>query len=123
MGASNQRAANRRFSSTEWRESQLYSLLKQSYLLNSRYCTDFVEALDMVEKEKNRLRFFTRQLVEAMSPTNFIATNPDVIKLATETDGQSLKSGLDNLVADLGKGSLTITIARERDLEHDATRR
>ncbi|UWU66237.1 alpha/beta hydrolase [Bradyrhizobium sp. NC92] len=100
---------DRRFSSTEWRESPLYSLLKQSYLLNSRYCTDFVEALDMDEKEKNRLRFFTRQLVEAMSPTNFIATNPDVIKLATDTDGQSLKTGLDNLVADLGKGNLTIT--------------
>ncbi|MHC2386489.1 PHA/PHB synthase family protein [Bradyrhizobium liaoningense] len=100
---------DRRFSSTEWRASPLYSLFKQSYLLNSRYCTDFVEALEMEEKEKNRLRFFTRQLVEAMSPTNFIATNPDVIKLATDTDGQSLKTGLDNLVADLGKGNLTIT--------------
>ena len=44
-----------------------------------------------------------------MSPTNFVATNPDVIKLATETEGQSLKAGLDNLMADLGKGSLTIT--------------
>lgn len=100
---------DRRFNSTEWRENSLYSLLKQSYLLNSRYCTEFVEALDMEEKEKHRLRFFTRQLVEAMSPTNFIATNPDVIKLATDTDGQSLKTGLDNLVADLGKGNLTIT--------------
>jgi polyhydroxyalkanoate synthase subunit PhaC len=47
-------------------------------------------------------------LVKAMSPTNFIATNPDVIKLATETEGQSLKAGLDNLMADLGKGNLTI---------------
>ncbi|UPK25429.1 PHA/PHB synthase family protein [Bradyrhizobium sp. 195] len=100
---------DRRFNSAEWRENSLYSLLKQSYLLNSRYATEFVEALDMEDKEKHRLRFFTRQLVEAMSPTNFIATNPDVIKLATDTDGQSLKIGLDNLVADLGKGNLTIT--------------
>jgi polyhydroxyalkanoate synthase subunit PhaC len=100
---------DRRFNATEWRDNSLYSLLKQSYLLNARYCTDFVEALDMDEKEKHRLRFFTRQLVEAMSPTNFVATNPDVIKLATETEGQSLKVGLDNLMVDLGKGNLTIT--------------
>jgi polyhydroxyalkanoate synthase len=100
---------DRRFNATEWRDDSLYSLLKQAYLLNSRYYVDFVEALDLEEKEKNRLRFFTRQLVEAMSPTNFIATNPDVIKLATDTDGQSLKAGFDNLVADLGKGNLTIT--------------
>ena len=100
---------DRRFSGTEWRENSLYSLLKQSYLLNSRYCTEFVEALDMDEKEKSRLRFFTRQLVELMSPTNFVATNPEVIKIATDTDGQSLKAGLGNLMADLGKGNVTIT--------------
>jgi polyhydroxyalkanoate synthase len=100
---------DRRFNGTEWRDNSLYSLLKQCYLLNSRYCTDFVEALDLDEKEKHRLRFFTRQLVEAMSPTNFIATNPEIIKLATDTEGQSLKAGLDNLMSDLGRGSLTIT--------------
>jgi polyhydroxyalkanoate synthase subunit PhaC len=100
---------DRRFNGTEWRDNSFYSLLKQCYLLNSRYCVDFVEALDLEEKEKHRLRFFTRQLVEAMSPTNFVATNPDVVKLATDTEGQSLKAGLDNLMADLGKGSLTIT--------------
>ena len=98
---------DRRFNSTEWRENSLYSLMKQYYLLNSRYCVDFVEALEMEEKEKHRLRFFTRQLVEAMSPTNFVATNPDAIKAATESDGQSLKTGLDNLMADLSKGNLT----------------
>jgi polyhydroxyalkanoate synthase len=100
---------DRRFNATEWRDNSLHSLLKQCYLLNSRYCTDFVEALDLDEKEKHRLRFFTRQLVEAMSPTNFVTTNPDVIKLATDTEGQSLKAGLDNLMSDLGRGSLTIT--------------
>lgn len=100
---------DRRFNATEWRDNALYSILKQCYLLNSRYCTEFVEALDLDDKEKHRLRFFTRQFVEAMSPTNFVATNPDVIKLATDTEGESLKVGLDNLVADLGKGNLTIT--------------
>jgi len=100
---------DRRFNGAEWRDNSLHSLLKRCYLLNSRYCTDFVEALDLDEKEKHRLRFFTRQLVEAMSPTNFLATNPDVVKLATDTEGESLKAGLDNLMSDLGRGSLTIT--------------
>ena len=100
---------DRRFSAAEWRENSAYSLLKQCYLLNSRYCTDFVESLDLDEKEKHRLRFFTRQLVEAMSPTNFVATNPDAIRLATDTEGQSLKTGFDNLMTDLSRGNLTIT--------------
>jgi len=100
---------DRRFNGTEWCDNSLYSLMKQCYLLNSRYCIDFVEALDLDEKEKHRLRFFTRQLVEAMSPTNFLATNPDVVKLAADTEGQSLKAGLENLMADFGKGNLTIT--------------
>ena len=100
---------DRRFNGTEWRDNALYSVLKQSYLLNARYCTEFVEALELDEKEKHRVRFFTRQLVEAMSPTNFVATNPEAIKLATDTEGQSLKTGLDNLMSDLGRGSLTIT--------------
>jgi polyhydroxyalkanoate synthase len=100
---------DRRFNGTEWRDNALYSVLKQSYLLNARYCTEFVEALELDEKEKHRLRFFTRQLVEAMSPTNFVATNPEAIKLASDSEGQSLKTGFENLVSDLGRGSLTIT--------------
>jgi polyhydroxyalkanoate synthase len=100
---------DRRFNGTEWRDNALYSVLKQSYLLNARYCTEFVEALELDEKEKHRVRFFTRQLVEAMSPTNFVATNPEAIKLAADSEGQSLKTGLDNLMSDLGRGSLTIT--------------
>jgi len=53
---------DRRFDATEWRDNSLHSLLKQCYLPNSRYCTDFVEALDLDEKEKH--------------PTNFVPTNP-----------------------------------------------
>ncbi|MGY8630944.1 class I poly(R)-hydroxyalkanoic acid synthase [Bradyrhizobium sp. 14AA] len=100
---------DRRFNGAEWRDNSLYSLLKQCYLLNSRYCIEMVEALDLDEKEKHRLRFFMRQFVEAMSPTNFVVTNPDAIKLATETEGQSLTTGLGNLMTDLGRGNLTIT--------------
>jgi polyhydroxyalkanoate synthase subunit PhaC len=100
---------DRRFHATEWRDNPMYSLLKQSYLLNSRFLTDLVEAPDLDEATRDRLRFYMRQFVDSMSPANFAATNPDVLKLAIETKGESLKAGLANLQADLRKGGLTIT--------------
>jgi polyhydroxyalkanoate synthase len=100
---------DRRFNAAEWRENPAYSLLKQAYLLNSRLINDVVEATDLDEAAKHRLRFYARQFVDAMSPANFAATNPDVLKAAIETQGESLRAGLDNLVADLRKGGLTIT--------------
>ena len=100
---------DRRFNAAEWRENPAYSLLKQSYLLNSRLFTDIVEAADLDDATKHKLRFYTRQFVDAMSPANFAATNPDVLKAAFESKGESVKTGLDNLLADMRKGGLTIT--------------
>ncbi|HZT55502.1 MAG TPA: class I poly(R)-hydroxyalkanoic acid synthase [Burkholderiaceae bacterium] len=100
---------DRRFHATEWRENPAYSLLKQSYLLNSRLISDVVEASDVDDATKHKLRFFAKQFIDAMSPANFAATNPDVLKLAMETKGESLKAGFENMLADLRKGGLTIT--------------
>ena len=100
---------DRRFNAAEWRENPAYSFLKQAYLLNSRLINGVVEASDLDEATKHRLRFYARQFVDAMSPANFAATNPDVLKAAIETQGESLRAGLANLVADLRKGGLTIT--------------
>jgi polyhydroxyalkanoate synthase subunit PhaC len=100
---------DRRFSAAEWRTNPAYSLLKQNYLLNSRLIRDLVESVDLGEHEKRRVRFYARQFVESMSPTNFAAINPDVLKLALETGGESLKVGFEKLLADMSRGSLTIT--------------
>jgi polyhydroxyalkanoate synthase len=100
---------DRRFHANEWRDNPSYSLLKQSYLLNSRFLTDLVEAPDLDEATRHRLRFYMRQFVDAMSPANFAATNPDVLKAALESKGDSLRAGFENLQADLRKGGLTIT--------------
>ena len=81
---------DRRFNAAEWRENPAYSLLKQSYLLNSRLFTDIVEAADLDDATKHKLRFYTRQFVDAMSPANFAATNPDVLKAAFESKGESV---------------------------------
>jgi polyhydroxyalkanoate synthase subunit PhaC len=100
---------DRRFNAAEWRDNPLYSLLKQSYLLHSRWLVDVAEAADLDERTKHRLRFYTRQFIDAMSPANLAATNPDVVKAAVQSQGQSLQAGLANLLADLKKGGLTIT--------------
>jgi len=100
---------DRRFSATEWRDNPAFSLLKQSYLLNARLIDGVVEAANLGDASKQRLRFYARQFIDSMSPANFAATNPDVLKLAVETKGDSLKAGFENLLADLRKGGLTIT--------------
>ncbi len=100
---------DRRFNAAEWRDNPAYSLLKQSYLLNSRLFTDVVEAAELDDATKHKLRFYARQFVDAMSPANFAATNPDVLKAALESKGESVKAGFENLLADMRKGGLTIT--------------
>ena len=100
---------DRRFNAAEWRDNPGYSLLKQCYLLNSRLIDDMVEAATLDGPTKHRLRFYTRQFIDSMSPANFAATNPDVMKLALETRGESLNTGFTNLLADIGKGGLSVT--------------
>jgi polyhydroxyalkanoate synthase len=100
---------DRRFKATAWRDVFAYSLLKQGYLLNSRLISDMVEAADLDEPTRQRLSFYTRQFIESMSPANFAATNPEVMQLAFETGGQSLRAGFENLLKDMGQGALSIT--------------
>ena len=100
---------DRRFNAAEWRENPGYSFLKQSYLLNAKLMSELVEAASLDDATKHKVRFYTRQFIDAMSPANYAATNPDVLKLAAESKGQSLQAGMQNLFADLRKGGLTIT--------------
>ena len=65
--------------------------------------------LKQEEQTAKKVDFYTRQFIDAMSPANYAATNPDVLKLAAESKGQSLQAGMQNLIADLRKGGLTIT--------------
>ena len=100
---------DRRFQSPEWRELPFFDYLKQAYLINSRWLAEVVESVQLDVQAKHKLRFFTRQLVEAAAPANFPSTNPDVLKLASETRGESLLRGLQNLNEDLGKGRISTT--------------
>ena len=100
---------DRRFSGDEWEESPVHNYLKQSYLLSSRWLTGMVEDSTLDDKEKKKCDFYTRQFIDAMSPSNFALTNPEVLKETVETKGQNLMAGLENLMKDMEKGSITMT--------------
>src|SRR5262245_52240414 len=98
---------DKRFAAREWRDNPYYEYLKQSYLLAVRHLTDLAETADLDARSKERLRFAVRQWCDAMSPTNFAATNPAVLRQALETSGESITVGLGNLIADTHKGRIS----------------
>ena len=101
---------DRRFSSPEWQSSPMFDYVRQAYLLNSRFIRELVEVLPSEDdKEKNRARFLARQYIDALSPANFAATNPEFVRLAVETKGKSITDGINNLIKDYEKGRISMT--------------
>jgi polyhydroxyalkanoate synthase len=98
---------DRRFRDASWREQPYYDLLKQTYLLGSRHLHEFVNMAQVDDRTKLQLRFYARQFIDAMSPSNFPATNPEVIRKAIETRSASLTDGMKNLIDDFQKGRIT----------------
>lgn len=103
-------AGDKRFKSDEWNKNQVFDYIKQSYLLTSNWVQDTVadvEGLD--EHTKKKVDFYTKVYTDALSPTNFFWSNPDVLKKTVETKGDNLVHGLENMLADLkrGKGKIS----------------
>ncbi|KPQ22395.1 MAG: polyhydroxyalkanoate synthase [Rhodobacteraceae bacterium HLUCCA24] len=106
-----------RFRNPLWKTHPYFNFVKQQYMIYAQAVDEAVSAIDdLDETEKRRLRYFSRQIVEMMSPTNFFGTNPDALERAIETEGESLVRGLENLVADLeaNGGDLVVRLADEK---------
>ena len=104
-------AEDRRFKDPSWDENQLFDFIKQSYLLSARWIQKTVREVDgLDDKTAKKVDFYTRQFVDAMAPSNFVMTNPEVIRATLESGGENLVKGLSNLLEDLerGKGKLHI---------------
>jgi polyhydroxyalkanoate synthase len=102
---------DRRFKDEAWRDNEVFDFIKQSYLLSARYFTNVTHAADDLDpKTAQKVDFYTRQFVDAMSPSNFLMTNPEVLRRTAETGGENLLRGLQNLLSDLerGKGRLKV---------------
>ena len=107
---------DRRFKDDAWRENEVFDFIRQSYLLSARFFTNVVQTTEGLEpKTAQKVDFYTRQFVDAMSPSNFLLTNPEVLRRTAETGGENLLKGLSNLLADLerGKGQLRIRMTDE----------
>jgi polyhydroxyalkanoate synthase len=97
------RPGDRRFSGKQWRDNPYYDYLRQSYLLASSYLEELVETSELEPQAKERARFAARQWIDALSPANFAATNPEALGQALATQGESLTRGLANLLGDVQK--------------------
>ncbi|MET0025675.1 MAG: class I poly(R)-hydroxyalkanoic acid synthase [Sedimenticola sp.] len=100
---------DRRFNAEEWEQSPLHNYLKQSYLLSSRWLTGLIEDSTLDKNTKAKCEFYTRQFIDALSPSNFALTNPEVIKETIDSKGQNLVAGLENLMKDMDQGRITMT--------------
>ncbi|TDK43149.1 PHA/PHB synthase family protein [Antarcticimicrobium luteum] len=112
--------SDRRFSNPLWDSHPYFNFVKQQYLINADAIEQAVAGVEgMDAKEKRRLKYFAQQIVDMMSPTNYLATNPDALERALETEGQSLVQGLENLIADLeaNDGELVVRLADEKAFE------
>jgi polyhydroxyalkanoate synthase subunit PhaC len=105
---------DRRFSNPLWDTHPFFNYLKQQYQLNAEAITTAVGDMETLDPaDRRRVDYFTRQIVDMFSPTNFLGTNPDALERAVATDGESLVQGLENLVRDIeaNHGDLVVTLA------------
>lgn len=111
---------DRRFSNPMWDSHPYFNFVKQQYLINAQAIKEAVdEAIDLEPREKQRLTYFSQQIIDMMAPTNFLATNPDALEKAVETEGLSLVQGIENLISDLeaNEGELIVKLADETAFE------
>jgi polyhydroxyalkanoate synthase len=106
-------ARDKRFKHPDWTENAMFSFIRESYLVAAKSLLSSVRDVKGLDPANARkVDFYTRQFVDAISPSNFIATNPEVLTTTLQTGGQNLLRGLENLLADLdgGEGRLSITM-------------
>jgi polyhydroxyalkanoate synthase subunit PhaC len=106
-------AGDKRFRAPEWHEIQIFDYLKQSYLLTARWLHNTVESVEGLDpKTRKKIDFFTKQFADAMSPSNFAISNPEVVRETLRTSGDNLVRGLKNLLHDLDRGQGKLSIAQ-----------
>jgi polyhydroxyalkanoate synthase len=101
---------DKRFSAREWTEQRYFDFVRQSYLLTVAFVQQAFQRTDEVEPHtKAKAEFYARQMLDALSPSNFLMTNPQALKLTLEEKGENLLRGLENLLGDLEQGRVSMT--------------
>jgi polyhydroxyalkanoate synthase len=114
-------AGDKRFANPLWESHPYFKYIKRQYALNAQAIEQALEEIDedLPEKDRRRLDYFAHQIIDMMSPTNFLGTNPDALERAIETEGESLVKGMENLIADLeaNNGELVVRLADDKAFE------
>jgi polyhydroxyalkanoate synthase len=107
---------DKRFRDKDWQENQIFDFIKQSYLLTANWMQDTVAKVDGIDDHtRKRVNFYTRQFADAVAPTNFILTNPEVLRATLQSNGENLVKGLDNLLEDIERGHGQLSIRQSAD--------
>jgi polyhydroxyalkanoate synthase subunit PhaC len=102
---------DKRFRDEAWDSNPMFSFIKQSYLLTARSIRNTIQNIhDLDDKTRQRVEFYTNQYLDAISPSNFLMTNPELLKLTVESRGENLLKGLNNLLDDLDRGPCQLQI-------------
>ena len=99
---------DRRFKAEPW-EKGIFPFLRESYMLTARTMADMADSANLPPHEQRKLSFYARLAADALAPSNYVLTNPEVLERAKETNGQSLVDGFKNLMDDLQKGYISTT--------------
>ncbi len=104
---------DKRFNDPDWTSKPVFDVIKQSYLITSRWLNELVSGVDGVDPlTRRRVSFFTQMLTDAMSPSNFLMSNPAALREAMESRGESLLRGMEHFAADLERGSGQLSISQ-----------
>jgi polyhydroxyalkanoate synthase len=110
-------SSDKRFKDKDWQENQVFDFIKQSYLLTANWMQETVAKVDgkLDPKSAKRIEFYTKQFADAIAPTNFVFTNPEVLRATLQSNGENLVKGLNNLLEDLDRGDGQLAIRQSAD--------
>ncbi|HEY1961724.1 MAG TPA: hypothetical protein VGG69_04845, partial [Rhizomicrobium sp.] len=108
---------DKRFRDKEWQENQVFDFIKQSYLLTANWMQNTVANVNgLDERQRKRIGFYTKQFADAIAPTNFVLTNPEVLRTTLQSNGANLVKGLEHLLEDIERGGGDVAIRQTQDV-------
>jgi polyhydroxyalkanoate synthase len=108
---------DKRFRDKDWQENQIFDFIKQSYLLTANWLQTTVGKVENLDPaSRRRIQFYTKQFADAFAPTNFVLTNPEVLRTTLQSNGENLVRGLNNLLEDLDRGEGQLSIRQTTDV-------
>ncbi|OWW20031.1 class I poly(R)-hydroxyalkanoic acid synthase [Noviherbaspirillum denitrificans] len=109
LGSKTPAITDKRFAAPEWQSNPLHAFNAAAYLLNAKFLMSMADAVEATPRAKQKIRFAIQQMVDALSPANFLVSNPEALQKIVETKGESLTRGITNMLEDMQKGHISQT--------------